>query len=103
MRLDDDELKSLITQDQHPKLSKDFITSTLGKLGLSGEVSRGQYSVDHEGNKLSWKAYLLLPQTMGLLCILILFVILYAQSIRTIEEDELHHIDTISLSSLLVL
>ena len=98
--MNDHELKKIIEQENYPSVSKNFTHQILQKLDLKNQHIE---SVNYWGLIAKLKVSLTqLNLLAGLIIITIAFFV-YAQYMNNAEEEHLHRIDTLSLSSLLVL
>jgi len=102
MKLEDEQLKHLIRSDKSPELSSHFLDSTLDKAGFaSNRLTLAQPVLS--GSKLSLLPPVFSQRSSGVLLLMAIAGILLVKSAMHTEEEELHRIDTLSLSTLLVL
>ena len=95
--MNDHELKKIIEQENYPSVSKNFTHQILQKLDLKNQHIE---SVNYWGLIAKLKVSLTqLNLLAGLIIITIAFFV-YAQYMNNAEEEHLHRIDTLSLSSL---
>ncbi|MCX7270646.1 MAG: hypothetical protein NT095_09185 [Burkholderiales bacterium] len=102
MKLEDDDLKSLIRSAKSPGLSKNFLSSTLDKAGFSATPLAAVHTTAN-GHKLFSVFQLFTHRYSSLFLIIAIAGMLLLKTSMHAEEEELHHIDTLSLSTLLVL
>ncbi len=102
MKLEDDDFKSLIRSAKSPGLSKNFVSSTLDKAGFSASPLAAIQTTPN-GHKLFSVSQLFTPRYSSLFLIIAIACMLLLKTSMHAEEEELHHIDTLSLSTLLVL
>jgi hypothetical protein len=102
MKLEDDDLKSLIRSAKSPGLSKNFLSSTLDKAGFSATPLAAVHTTAN-GHKLFSVSELFTHRYSSLFLIIAIAGMLLLKTSMHAEEEELHHIDTLSLSTLLVL
>lgn len=102
MKLEDHDLKSLIRSAKSPSLPSNFVTSTLDKAGFSN-APMAALQTTSSGHKLFSKHPLLTHRYASLFLVLAIAGMLLLKTSMHAEDEELHHIDTLSLSTLLVL
>ena len=102
MKFEDDDLKSLIRSAKSPGLSQNFLSSTLDKAGFNTTPLAAIHTASN-GHKLFSVSQLFTHRHAGLFLIIAITVMLLLKTSMHAEEEELHHIDTLSLSTLLVL
>ena len=102
MKLEDDDLKSLIRSTQSPGLPKNFVSSTLNKAGFNVSPLAAVRTTAN-GHPLTYISRLFTHRYASLFLVMALASMLLLKTSMHAEEDELHHIDTLSLSTLLVL
>jgi hypothetical protein len=102
MNFEDEQLKQLLRSDKGPEPSTLFLESTLEKAGFhSKRLTLAQPVLS--GSKLSLRPPVFSQRSYGVLLLLAIAGILLVTSAIHTEEEELHRIDTLSLSTLLVL
>ena len=93
MTNDEKKLKEMILSDAHPKLSDDFFENTFDKI-----LTRRHIDVNHQNGSLKLGAFIRRHQ---LVILSFLFIGAFAlhQGHQKYVEEELLHIDTLSMSS----
>jgi hypothetical protein len=104
MKLDDQDLKQIIRDGKHPLLATNFLDDTLTKAGFNAApVSIALAQPAGFSPKLSLMSQLFSHRYALPLLVLAVAGILLLKTSTHAEDEELHHIDTLSLSTLLVL
>jgi hypothetical protein len=104
MKLDDQDLKQRIRDDKTPLLTANFVEDTLDKVGFNAarvQVAAAQ-ATGHQA-KLPWVSQFFSHRFASPLLVLAVAGVLLLKTSMHAEDEELHHIDTLSLSTLLVL
>jgi hypothetical protein len=101
MRIEDHDLKELITKDPTVRHSTDLIDKVLNSLPLNHpSTSDEQLSVVNGSHFILGRGYKSMAPLLLLLFAGIWFLV---ASPRHAQDDDLHHIDTLSLSTMLIL
>ncbi len=104
MNLDDQALKQRIREDEVPVIAAHFVNDTLEKAGFNAaHVSIGLVQPAGHGPKWHWMSQLFSHRYASPALVLAVAGLLLLKTSMHAEEEELHHIDTLSLSTLLVL
>jgi len=101
MRIEDHDLKELITKDPMVNPSTDLVDKVLQNLTINHRpINDEQLSTVHGFRLVVGRSYKSMAPLLLLIFIGIWFLIV---SPRYSHDEDLHHIDTLSLSSLLIL
>ena len=104
MKLDDESLKQHIREDKVPVLSTHFVNDTLDKAGFNAaHVSIARVQPAGHSPKWHWMSHLFSHRYASPVLVLAVAGLLLLKTSMHAEDEELHHIDTLSLSTLLVL
>ena len=101
MRIEDHDLKELITKDLMAKPSADLVAKVLQSLPLKHLATHAEPVAVVNGSRLILgRAYKSLAPLLLLLIAGIWFLV---ATPRHAQDEDLHHVDTLSLSTLLIL
>ena len=101
MRIEDHDLKELITKDPMVNPSTDLVDKVLRNLPIDHHsLHEEQLSIINGLSLIVGRGYKSMTPLLILLFVSIWFLI---SSPRYSQDEDLHHIDTLSLSSLLIL